>query len=133
MPGSEAPPPQPESRPQADPTSGHSPRSEPLGGAASVEPIAPGACNAEEEVYDKKHRELYGVSPGDCVQPLDGYPTRAAGWLAAAIRARLEKLVEPKPEPLKEAPKPKKVAQQQPRQTQTAMFEGNPFSGLFQW
>jgi hypothetical protein len=31
-----------------------------------------------------------------------------------------------------EAPKPKKVAQQ-PRQTKTAMFDGNPLTSLFSW
>jgi hypothetical protein len=37
-----------------------------------------------------------------------------------------------KPEPPKEAPKQKKVAQQ-PHYERQAMFEGNPFSGLFNW
>ena len=32
-------------------------------------------------------------------------------------------------------PKPKQLAErsQQPRQTKTAMFEGNPFTGFFSW
>ena len=36
-------------------------------------------------------------------------------------------------EPPKETPKPRKVAQQQPRYERQAMFDGNPFSGLFNW
>lgn len=49
--------------------------------------------------------------------------------------------IQVKQDPVKEAPKPKKVAQR-PRQTQTAMaepaakaamFNGNPFAGLFNW
>jgi len=39
---------------------------------------------------------------------------------------------EAKPEPPQEAPKPRRVAQQ-PRYEREAMFEGNPFSRLFNW
>jgi hypothetical protein len=41
-------------------------------------------CTAEEQEYDTSHRELLGMPPGECVQALPGYPTRAAGWGAAA-------------------------------------------------
>lgn len=40
-------------------------------------------CNAEEQAYDREHRQLLGLPSEECVQALKGYPTRAAGWLAA--------------------------------------------------
>ena len=44
----------------------------------------PELCFSNEDyAYDKEHRELLGIAPGECVKPLDGYPTAAAGWLAA--------------------------------------------------
>jgi hypothetical protein len=46
-----------------------------------------GCDSAEEEAYDKEHRELLGIPPGGCVKPREDYPTRAAGWLAA-VRAQ---------------------------------------------
>jgi hypothetical protein len=46
------------------------------------------ACTAEEREYDANHRELLGMPPGDCVQAWPGYPTRAAGWLAAVAQAK---------------------------------------------
>jgi hypothetical protein len=44
---------------------------------------AQGDCDAEEQDYDKEHRKLLGLPPGECVKAFDDYPTRAAGWLAA--------------------------------------------------
>jgi hypothetical protein len=41
------------------------------------------ACSAEEKAYDLRHREIWHVPPGECVRPLDGYPTAVAGWIAA--------------------------------------------------
>ena len=49
------------------------------------------ACNAEERAYDKEHRELLNLPPGECVRARQDYPTRAAGWLAA-VRAQLPRL-----------------------------------------
>ena len=62
----------------------------------------PGTCE-----YDQRHRELLSEEvrarlPDKCIEPLDGYPTAAAGWLAAvdrelkAVRQRAET---PKPAP----------------------------------
>ena len=45
-------------------------------------------CNREEWDYDLEHRKLLGIPPGKCVKPLPGYPTAAAGWLAAVNAAR---------------------------------------------
>lgn len=50
-------------------------------------------CAPEERDYDAHHRELLGMpapDPGECVQALPGYPTRAAGWLAA-VEAKAKK------------------------------------------
>ena len=70
-----------------------------------------------------------------------------AGFMKDAEKAQPEKKTELKPppestpkadpvgntsvEPPKEAPKPKRVAQQQPRYQRQAMFEGNPLAMLF--
>jgi hypothetical protein len=40
-------------------------------------------CNAEERAYDKEHRELLNLPPGECVHARTDFPTRAAGWLDA--------------------------------------------------
>jgi hypothetical protein len=40
-------------------------------------------CNAEERAYDKEHRELLNLPPGECVHAGTDFPTRAAGWLDA--------------------------------------------------
>jgi hypothetical protein len=47
-------------------------------------------CTPEEQKYDANHRELLGMPPGECVQALPGYPTRAAGW-GAAVKAQAKK------------------------------------------
>ena len=55
--------------------------------------------------------------------------------LKEADKPYIEPLVEPKPEPPKQAeqaPKPKQVARR-PRQEQQAMLDGNPFAALFRW